>query len=387
MDLNRIFLLFCASCAWILLFLPACGTSGSVRTAPGIPQRTLDSRTGTIALVAQDNAVDNVFLVNLEAEPPTPRQLTSFKAPGNATPMSHPPVWSPDGTALALLGGAANTVYIWNSTAPESSSLVKACDNANSMAWADGGRILLCLSNPGGRGSMQLHAVDPRHPEAGGSAATLLSSGWPQLPQTSAFGLVAGGEQGDTIAFVVKPFRNGRAANSQIAIANSDGSGFHLAGPFPDRDYTAIHGLSFGPGGRQLAFELYTATRALATIEAAASPAAPGLTVFASGPLLTPGQIPAWSPAVPGGQLVWVEDDEIRTTGPPPASRNHRRLTTGGHPSDPVFSPGGKRIAFFCDSSTGQLCLMNSDGSGISSIGGPSGRPSRWPAWRPPTKD
>ena len=368
------FLLLCAACACIL---PACGTA-PVRTAPEIPQRTLDSRTGTIAFVAQENAVDNLFVVDLQAAGQPARRLTSFTA-ATGKPMANPPVWSPDGTAIAVQAGS--DVYVW--PYPESSSPGrKVCENANSMAWSDQGRKLLCLSNP-----MQLQAIDPRqHPEAGG-ATTLLSGGWPQLPQTSAFGLVAGGDQGNLIAFVVKPFRNGRAANSQIALAKSDGSGFHLAGPFPDRDYTAIHGLSFAPGAGRLAFEIYTATRALASIEVAptgrANPAGRGFAAFASGPLLTPGQIPAWSPADPAGQLVWVENDEVKV-GPPVAGNQSRRLTTGGHPSDPVFSPDGKRIAFFCDSSIGQLCVMNADGSAISPIGGgPTGRASRWPAWRP----
>lgn len=359
------FLLLCAACASILA---ACGTS-PVRTAPEIPQRTLDSRTGTLAFVAQENAVDNLFVVDLQAAGQPARRLTSFTA-ATGKLMGHPPAWSPDGTAIAVLAGS--DVSLW--TYPGLSSPIKVCENANSMAWSEQGRKLLCLSNP-----MQLQAIDPRqHPEAGG-ATTLLSRGWPQLPQTSAFGLVAGGEQGDTIAFVVKPFRNGRAANSQIALAKSDGSGFRLAGPFPDRDYTAIHGLAFGPAGRQLAFELYTASRVLATIDAASPAAASGLTVFSSSPLLPPSQIPAWSPA---GQLTWVEGEELKV-GPPAAGNQSRRLTTGGHPSDPVFFPDGKRIAFFCDASIGQLCVMNSDGSAISPIGGPSGLSSRWLTWQP----
>ena len=123
------------------------------------------------------------------------------------------------------------------------------------------------------------------------------------------------------------------------------------AAPLPEGE------LAWSPDGSRLAF---ASVRGVATVDR-------DLTWAEIVVPLHPSRLrqrPAWSPD--GLRLAWFNPHGIVTSDP--NGGGQEELTRGrGGGVHPAWSPDGSRLAFVCDDFRG-LCVMNSDGSGLTRV-------------------
>jgi Tol biopolymer transport system component len=314
-------------------------------------QRPLVSRTGRILFVAQHDATDDFYVVNVDGSGLT--RLTHLRRGWN---HSSPPVVSPDGTRLALSVGFSEISVIRLDRPGETSRLDRP---GGWLAWSPDGAWLASLSIDDEK-RLHLHVFN-----ADGSGDVRdIARAWPST--------AAGHRQfvGDLVwspdairfAFVLRTrpaYRRTGPKHSHLYVVNADGTGLRNMSLKPG-GLPVGGGLSWSPDGRQLAFE---GGRGIGTVDSNLTwtevPVWPHATRAS--------QQPVWSPD--GARLAWFNPDSIVLSNID--GLHQQEVTRGRCPGiHPSWSDDGRRIAFVCEDPCHfrNVFVMNADGSGLTQV-------------------
>jgi Tol biopolymer transport system component len=335
--------------AGILNYRDDARDAAAARSDPRL-DRALVSATGRILFVVQTIKTADFHAVNVDGS--GHERLTH--TPPDTFRGATRPVVSPDGSRLLVIGDGVSVISVDRPSEVERLSRPVAW-----MAWGPDSRRLASLDiDPAKRLHLSVFGLD------GSGDGRDLAASWPST--------AAGYDQhlrdfswspdGRRFAFILSTVVNKGprgpygAPRVELYVAPADGSGLknlsaEKTSPLPEGS------LAWSPDGSRLAV---ASARGIATVDSELRwteivvPLHPSRTR----------QRPAWSPD--GTRLAWFSPDSIVTSDPDGGGQ--LELTRGrGGGVQPAWSPDGSRVAFVCDDFRG-LCVMNSDGSGLTRV-------------------
>lgn len=304
-------------------------------------ERPLVSASGRILFIAQKNAKNHVYIVNVDGSGPL-NQLQHFST-----------TVSPDRTRLAIADRGVSIVPLDRPGEP-----MRLDRPGGSLAWSPDGQQIASLSLDAQK-KLHLYLFNAD----GSGEARDIAATWPSTAagDEQSVGELSWSPDGKRFAFVLNTrpaFKRSGPRHTHLYIASADGSELKNLSVDPNAPGVG-GGLAWSPDGRRLAFG---GGRGIAILEPDFSwrdfPAAEHQSLTS--------QRPAWSPD--GTRLAWRSADSIVTSDPD--GGRQQELTRGRcRGEDPAWSEDGSRIVFVCGHETGgDLWVMNADGSGLTRI-------------------
>ena len=313
-------------------------------------KRSLVSTSGRLLFLAQTVQTHDAYLVNVDGS----GLVRLTHSPSDVVRPAAQPIVSPDGTRLVSMRDGLSLVRIdkpgqvdrlqrpigWTAFSPDSRRLA-------SLDVDPQKRLHLNVFNADGTGEA-LDVAAPWPSTAAGYGQSLRDFVWSPDGKQFAFVLrtiVTMGPRG--------PYGPQR---QELYVSPADGRGLKnlsLAkdSPFPEG------ALTFSPDGKRLAFENGLG---IGIVDSDLKWTQIPIQLHQS---RTP-QRPAWSPD--STRLAWFNPFSI-VTSDPDGGRQHELTRGRGGGVQPVWAPDGQRLAFVCNDFRG-LCVMNSDGSGLTTV-------------------